>query len=402
MLAVPSPLEGMAKSKAKGRIEVVGGEVLGREAVRRRAASPDTVIELARSLVETLRAYPATDLEHAEAVAQYVRLFQEAFGQGLRADGVYTPQTRQALSSILDVLPRDLPAPRRYRPTWEGAPAAPAPAPAPVAAPVAEAPPAPAPPPPPPGGGPPPVATLEPHPPAPVMPPPPLPPGPSPVAAPAPTPAAGPVAAAPPAGPITREAAARAVSIPLEECLMLVNVLSAALPLAHDAGRGTAAALAPSFERISALLREAGAEPVLASRNLNLFDVSIPPVALMGIEVSGGLAEDAAALLADARALATRQRDAVLAYAIAYPVGLISRLREAFADLRQRVAETISRLGTLSVGAAQRLSNFCVAWLRQFDASFSNFASGVGGIAVGGTGLLLALALVLYLVLRRR
>lgn len=207
---------------------------------------------------------------------------------------------------------------------------------------------------------------------------------------------------------MTREAAAAAVATPLEECLVLCNVLSGALPTGHNSGRSTAAAFQPAIAQLSALLAEAGAEPVLASRNLDLFNTTLAPVALMGVEVAGGLAEEAAQLLADARALATRQRDRVLAFAVAHPVGIVSRIRDALQAWRTTVRESLARLGAIPGDSAVRLSNFLLSWQRQFDASFASLSNAVGGVlyagaAVGaaGTGMLLALALLVFLVLRK-
>jgi hypothetical protein len=257
------------------------------------------------------------------------------------------------------------------------------------------------------GAAPAPVETLSPRPPEPAAPA--LPPAPAPAPAPAPPPLmVSPATPATPAAPITREAAASHISTSLEECLVLVNVLSACLPAIHNAGRGTAAALAPVTARLNALLAEAGAEPVLPSRNFDFFNPTMPAVSLMGIEIAGGLAEDAAQILADARAVAVRQRDRVLAYAIAHPVGLVTRIRDAFDGFRAGVRDALVRLASVPSGAAERLSNFLLSWQRQFDASWTSFTNGVqavlyGGAAVGaaGTGILLALALLVFLVLRK-
>jgi hypothetical protein len=190
--------------------------------------------------------------------------------------------------------------------------------------------------------------------------------------------------------------------------LTLTNMVSACLPSVHNAGRATAAAILPEIAALNSLLAEASAPPILPSRNLDFFNPTAPAVVMMGVEIAGGLTEDAAQILADARALAIRQRDAVLAWAIAHPVGLVTRLRDRLGELRARIGEALGRLAAVPAGAADRLNSFLLGWVQQWDRSWRNFTDSLMGlgttaayVGAAGTGMLLALALLVFLILKK-
>lgn len=395
-------VEGAGGEAAAGNLRVTlehAGEDVGRAAVVARSADPARVEGYARDAVQALRA----DNVPAAALAEFVRRFQAAYGQGLATDGVYGPATRTALSSILDVLPRDLPPVRR------GAGGnAPAPTPAPAPSPAF---------PPSPADQPAQAATPTPAPaPAPAPQAPQAFPA-TPEEAAAPPPQVGPAQPIPrgePAGPplatssdgqITREEAARRIREPLTECLVLVNVLSGALPVSHPSGSATRQQLAPDFAAIDRLLAEASAPPLLASIDRDFFNVQLAPVQVMGVELAAGLVEDAAALLSTARTRAEQQVDAVTRFAIANAVGLVGRMRDALEQLGRNVGTVQARLANLPANfqaAAQRLSAFLMDWQRQWDRSFRSFTDGLIGVAGAGTGMLLAIGLILLLVLFHR
>lgn len=449
------------------RREVVegAGEDVGRAAVVARSADPAHVEAYARDAVAALR----SDTTPPAAVAEFVRRFQAAYGQGLAADGLYGPATRTALSAILDVLPRNLPPVRR------GGNATPAPAPSPASPPSPAEQPAqaayPAPAPQAPNAFPAtPAQTATPA---------------GAVYAPGTTPeeaaeldratqtdpripgawnfilaqldgrplddaqraqieqmitqadalgfpvlaaglrrriAAAPRSAPPQVGPaqpipqgeppaaaqqgmISREEAARRIREPLTELLVLCNVLSGALPVSHPSGQATRQQLAADFTQIDRLLAEAGAQPLLASVDRDFFNVQLQPVQIMGVELAAGLVDDARALLAAAHARAEGQAAQVCTFAVQNAVGLVGRMRDAFEALGRGVGVVQARLANLPENfraAAQRLSSFLLDWQRQWDRSFRSFTDGLIGVAGAGTGMLLAVALILLLVLFHR
>jgi hypothetical protein len=407
-------VEGAGNEAAAGNLRVTlehaGGEDVGRAAVVAASADPARVVGYANDAVAALG---QASLAPA-ALAEFVRRFQVAYGQGLAADGAYGPATRTALSRILDVLPRNLPPVRRAGPS-------PAPAPSPAS-------------PPPPADTPAQAATFpqaeqapqaQPAQAAPQAPqaqpaqaaPQAFPPTPEEAAAPVPQvgpaqpipagepPPASSAALAPSGAMISREEAARRIREPLTECLVLCNLLSGGLPLSHASGQATRQQLAPDFAAIDRLLTEAGAPVLTPSMDRDFFNVRLAPVAVMGIEISGGLVEDAGALLTDARARAERQIDTLSRYAIANAVGIMSRMRDAMEGLGARVGQQIGRLASLPENfraAAERLSRFLLDWQRQWDRSFRSFTDGLIGVAGAGTGMLLAIGLILFLVLMHR
>lgn len=399
-------VEGAGAEAAAGNLRVTlehAGEDVGRAAVVASSADPARVEAYARDAVQALRE-PA--LAGTPALAEFVRRFQQAYGQGLATDGVYGPATRTAFSRILDVLPRDLP------PIVRGNAPSPAPAPSPASPPPQAEQPAqaayPAPAPQAPQAFP---ATPEEAaqpapqaPPAPQAQPAPQAPPPPQVGPAQPIPAGEPSAAAQ-QGMITREEAARRIREPLTECLVLCNVLSGALPLSHPSGQVTRQQLAPDLAAIDRLLLEAGAPSLTPSMDRDFFNVQLAPVQVMGVELAAGLVEDASALLTDARTRAERQVDAVSRFAIQNAVGLVGRMRDAFEALGRNVGTVQARLANLPENfraAAQRLSSFLLNWQQQWDRSFRNFTDGLIGVAGAGTGLLLAVGLILLLVLFHR
>lgn len=206
-------------------------------------------------------------------------------------------------------------------------------------------------------------------------------------------------------GMISREEAARRIREPLTELLVLANVIAGALPLSHASGQATRQQLAPDFAAIDRLLAEAGAQPLLASVDRDFFNVQLQPVQIMGVELAAGLVEDASALLAAAQARAAAQTANVCAFAISNAVGLVGRMRDAFEQLGRTVGVVQARLASLPENfraAAQRLSAFILDWQRQFDRSFRSFTDGIIGVAGAGTGMLLAIGLILLLVLFHR
>lgn len=74
-----------------------------------RCANPEVVEEHAAGALGALR---STSIAPS-ARSEFVRRFQDAYGQGLAADGEYGPRTRAALAQILGMNPAELPAPRR-------------------------------------------------------------------------------------------------------------------------------------------------------------------------------------------------------------------------------------------------------------------------------------------------
>ena len=76
-----------------------------RDRLIEQTANPEVVEEHARGALAALRNTRIS----ATARSEFLRRFQDAYGQGLRPDGVYGPQTRQALSRILGVRIQDMP-----------------------------------------------------------------------------------------------------------------------------------------------------------------------------------------------------------------------------------------------------------------------------------------------------
>lgn len=76
-----------------------------REAAIARAANPEVVEEHASGALGALRSSAIAPT----ARAAFVRRFQDAYGQGLAADGEYGPRTRAALAEILGMNPGELP-----------------------------------------------------------------------------------------------------------------------------------------------------------------------------------------------------------------------------------------------------------------------------------------------------
>lgn len=390
-------------------------DAVGRESIVRRSADPANVGQLATLALGALAHEPPLDTPTVQALVQ---AFQRAYGQGLTPDGVYGSATRGALSNILDILPRSLPALRRDAP-YQGPPfdaGALPPAPAPTAAP-APAPTAPASPPPTPAApeaGPP----VGPGGPVPVAPPPEVAQLPSPSATtPAPPVAPAPPApAAPPTAPIqpdmTREeAAARSVG-PLTACLQLCNTLSGLLPerampsdTASGVGVGTRRQLLPYFARIDALLVEAGAPMLLASRNLDLFNPNLPAVQVMGVDIVGDLAADAAGVVQEARSLGETQARTASAYAIAHTVGWVTRFRDAYAELLRGVQARIEEMRQSPSRIGDRVTQLLTQWSQAANQALNDLSSTLTGAVVttaaAGAGFLLVLLLVLWLLASR-
>lgn len=408
--------------RAARELGVMGGEdaaadadEVGRAAIVARSADPAGVQQAATLALGALAHEPPLD---TQLVQQLVQAFQVAYGQGLATDGVYGSATRGALSNILDILPRNLPSLRRDAP-YTGPPFAAgptAPAAAPTAPPTSPAPSAaPAPP------APPPPAPMEAGPPVgpggatPLTPPSPSATAPTPPVAP-PPPASTATPSATPSAPIqpdmTREEAAARSLGPLTACLQLTDTLTALLPsraappdTGSGVGTGTRQTLMPRFASIDALLIEAGAPMLLASRDLDLFNPNLPPVQVMGVDIVGDLAADAASAVADARALGEQQARTASAFAIGHTVGWVTRFRDAFAELVRAVDARIQELRASPGRIGDRVTQLLTQWSAAANQALTDLSATLTGAVVttaaAGAGFLLVLLLVLWLLASR-
>lgn len=106
--ATPSSVPGLVRSEPEPRRPRVPPAIRhaqAREQAIAHAANPEVVEEHAAGALGALRSSAIAPTARAE----FVRRFQDAYGQGLAADGEYGPRTRAALAEILGMNPAELP-----------------------------------------------------------------------------------------------------------------------------------------------------------------------------------------------------------------------------------------------------------------------------------------------------